>query len=798
MTGDGIAEPELEIAHILFIDAVGFSKLLMHEQRQLLEDLNTLVRGTDSFRESEAKGALVRLPTGDGMALVFANDPEAPVRCALEISRATRDKPGLPLRMGIHSGPVSRVVDVNDRSNITGAGINTAQRVMSCGDRGHIILSKRAAEDLTPYPRWHPFMHELGDCEVKHGVRLPVINFYNGEVGNAQLPRILEKERAEQAGRELAQRRAHRRRLIALGATVGGVILAVLAGYGAFKLGTRRPAARLAIAPKSIAVLPFANLTNDPDNTNLADGIMDEILTDLSRISDLKVISRTSSMQYRSATGRNLPELAATLGVAKILEGTIQRVEGRIRVSAQLIDAATDAHIWAQHYDMEVANIFDVESALAEAIAAQLKSKISPEEKVAIEAQSTSDWKAHELFVRAKDKLSASVYTRGKENREQAIQLLEEATSRDPGFMQAFCLLVRAHSELYLLGMDHTPRRLKMADDALQKASALQPDSGETHLAAGVRAYCSLEYRKARQELALAGQRLPNESAVFEFRGFLNRRQSRWAEAADDLKKALELDPLNFYFLQQVSQSDEKLRRFDDMAAMMERALKVVPNDPGARLHLATAPFYAKADVKPLRRTIDQIVAEDPRMASSVAVDAVHLSLCERDFAAADHAVGLIGEDGGTEESFSFPRDWYAGLVARSASQAGEARRAFTRARQEMESIVKEQPDYAEALSVMGLIDAGLGNGEQARIEAERAVELLPVGRDAINGALAIQYLAIVYAWTGAREEAVKELALVAKIPSDVNYGQLKLHPFWDPLRGDPKFEEILASLRPK
>ncbi len=797
MSGDEISEPELEIAHILFIDTVGFSKLLMPDQRKLLSDLNDLVRGTDTFRQSEAKDSLVRLPTGDGMALVFADDPEAPVRCALEISRITHGNAALPLRMGIHSGPVSHVTDVNDRANVTGAGINTAQRVMSCGDAGHILLSKRAAEDLDPYPRWHSFLHELGDCEVKHGVHIPVINFFSGEVGNAELPKCVETQRRDTRQREVARRRVGRRKVL----VSAGALLAVAAGYGAFRLGTHQPARPpppLPIPAKSIAVLPFENLTNDAQNTHLADGIMDEILTDLLRISDLKVISRTSSMQYRSGVGRNLKEIAASLGVAKILEGTIQRVEGKVRVSAQLIDAASDAHIWAKHYDMEVSDIFDVESTLAEAIATQLQATLSPQEKASIERPPTNDLKAYELYVQSKDVLAASVYTRGHENREEALRLLESALARDPNFLLALCQCVRVHSELYLLGMDHTPQRLALADAALAKAIKIKPDAGETRLATAIRAYCSLDYTRARSELDAALKLLPNETGVYEFRGFVNRRQSRWPEADADLNQALSLDPLNFYYLQQVSQSDEKLRHFDHMAEMMRRALALIPGDPGARIHLAEAEFFARGDVQPLQQTLDQIVKEDPKMAPAVAVNLVHLSLCRRDFPAAYRAVAQMPQTGGTEESFAFPRAWYAALVARTAGDSARAKSAFVEARAQVEKILEAQPDYPEALALLGLIDAGLGDRERALTEARRAVELLPLSRDSINGALVIQYLAVVCAWVGEKKEALDQLEVVAGIPSDVNYGQLKLHPFWDPLRGDPRFERIVDSLRPK
>jgi TolB-like protein/Tfp pilus assembly protein PilF len=790
------AEVQLEIAHILFIDTVGYSKLLINEQRTSLEDLNRIVRSTNRFRAAEAAGKLIRLPTGDGMALVFSEDPEAPIQCALEISRAAHDQSQLPLRMGIHSGPISRVVDVNDRVNIAGAGINTAQRVMNCGDAGHILLSKRAADDLTQYRHWHPFLHDIGDCEVKHSVKLSLVNLYTEELGNPEMPSLLKRLMEEQATQFTAQRAVFKRKflIVVVSLLAIGLGVAVIYRKSIHPLPTGPPS----VSDKSIAVLPFENLTDDKQNAYLADGLVDEILTDLAKVADLKVISRTSVMQYRVGSQLNLRQIAADLGVAHVLEGTVQRSGDRVRVSAQLIDARTDMHLWGDRYDRDLADVFAIESELAEAIVAQLKSKLSAEEKAAIESRPTADLAAYDLYVRAKTLLAASVSTLGKQNRLEAVRLLDEARGRDPKFLLAYCTLVRVHSELYLLGMDHTRARLDQAEAALQAALRLRPDAGETHLASAFMLYCSLDYNRARQELAVAQRALPNEPLVFEIAGYIDRRQGRWEESAYNLGRALELDPRNFYFLQQISQSYEKLRRFDDMRVVMDRALAVVPTDPGARMNRATIDLFARADTKPLRATLDAIIKENPQMSEPLAVDLIALALCERDFAAAQRALAALSARGGSEEAFEFPRAWYAGLIARASGDTDGARAAFSFARAEVEKVVKEQSDYPQPVSVLGMIDAALGNKDQAIRESLRAAELLPIGKDAVNGPLMIEHLAVTYTWCGEKDRALEQLAIAISIPSTVNYGKLRLYPYWDPLRGDSRFEKIVASLAPK
>src|SRR5229473_2910218 len=369
-------EIELEIAHVLFTDIVGYSKLPINQQRALVERLNEIVRGTDEFHIAEAGARLIKIPTGDGMALVFYKSPEEPVECALEISRALKEHPRIQLRMGIHSGPVSGVVDVNERANLAGAGLNMAQRVMDCGDAGHILLSKHVAEDLEEYERWRPFLHDLGSCEVKHGARVSIVNLHADQVGNPQLPKKFQTLKKHSARMRWAAMTAA---LLALAAIVAGIAM----------FSRNRVRSTLAAPEKSIAVLPFENLSDEKQNAYFADGVQDEILTDLAKIADVKVISRTSVMQYKSGVARNLREIGKQLGVAHLLEGSVQRAGGKVRVNAQLIDARSDAHLWAQTYDRDLADVFAIQSEIAKAIADQLQAKLSPNEKKAIEQPPT-------------------------------------------------------------------------------------------------------------------------------------------------------------------------------------------------------------------------------------------------------------------------------------------------------------------------------------------------------------------------------------------------------------------------
>src|SRR5438552_14175519 len=379
-------EIALEIAHILFVDIVGYSKLSINEQRAAIDELNEVVRNSEELQKAEAAARLIKIPTGDGMALVFYASPEAPAQCAVEISRALKEHPRLQLRMGVHSGPVSGVIDVNGHANLAGAGLNIAQRVMSCGDARHILLSKHVAEDLEEYEQWRPLLHDLGACEVKHGVRVTIVSLYTDEVGNPQLPK------------KFQAMKKHRTRMRWAVTTAGLLALAVIvAGIAIFS--RYRVRSTVAVPEKSIAVMPFENRNRDPDDAYFAEGIQDEILTRLSKIADLKVISRTSTQHYKSAP-ENLHDIARQLGVAHILEGSVQKSGDAVRVNVQLIKAANDSHLWADTFDRKLTDIFSVETEVAKAIADQLRAKLSGQEEQEIAAKPTDNPEAYDAYLR--------------------------------------------------------------------------------------------------------------------------------------------------------------------------------------------------------------------------------------------------------------------------------------------------------------------------------------------------------------------------------------------------------------
>ena len=787
-------EIQLEIAHVLFIDIVGYSKLSINNQHAAVEELNQLVRTSEQFQRAEAAGSLLKISTGDGMALVFYTSPEAPAQCAVDISRARKEHPRLQLRMGIHSGPVSGVVDVNNRPNLAGAGLNTAQRVMGCGDAGHILVSKHVAEDLEEYDRWRPLLHDLGTCEVKHGVRIGVTNLYSDELGNPQLPKKFQALKKHRSRARWAE--------VAIGLLVLGAIAA------AFLFVLRRPMrSALTVAEKSVAVLPFENLSSDKENAYFADGVQDEILTNLARIADLKVISRTSVMQYKSGIARNLREIGQQLGVAHLLEGSVQRAANRVRVNAQLIDTRTAAHLWAQTYDRDLADVFAIQSEIAKAIADQLQARLSPNEKAAIEKPPTTDLAAFDLYSRAKALVFSA--TNSQQDVRQAIELLNQAVTRDPSFFEAYCQLVYLHAFAYGTGIDHTAGRLALADAALQAAVRLRPDAGETHLTRANYLYFGpRDYAGALAELETARRSLPNDPRIFELTGYILRRRGQPEEGLRNLEKALELDPRNYEIMTQISGSYENLRRYPEDAAILDRILIIIPNDPAPKVGRTMIEFYWKADTRPLHQMIESILAENPGVISDnfFANCWFVLALAERDPIAAERALVALGDNFPDNVSWSdgfinLSRSFGEGLLARMIKDEAKARTAFSKARAEQEKIVQAQPDHAPALCVLGLIDAALGRKEAALEEGRRAIELLPVEKDSMNGSLMIQYFAVIAAWTGEKDLALQQLEIGLRAPSAsvvVSYGALKSLPFWDPLRGDPRFEKIVAELAPK
>jgi TolB-like protein/class 3 adenylate cyclase/Tfp pilus assembly protein PilF len=788
-------EIELEIAHVLFVDIVGYSKLSVNEQHARIEELNEIVRQSEQFRKAETANRILKIPTGDGMALVFYKSPEEPAQCAFEIGRALKDNSRLQIRMGIHSGPVSGVVDVNQRTNVAGAGINMAQRVMDCGDAGHILLSHHVAEDLENYERWRPYLHDIGTFEVKHGVRVSVTNLCSDELGNRQLPsKLLAINQA------IKKHRAHVRWAGAALALL--VLAAIIAG---FIFVSRKPTAAVSAIPeKSIAVLPFENLSEEKANAFFADGVQDQILTNLAKIADLKVISRTSVMQYKMGAPRNLREIGQQLGVAHLLEGSVQRAANKVRVNAQLIDARSDAHQWAENYDRPIDDVFAIQSEIAKAIADQLQAKLLPNEKKAIEQPPTTDLAAFDLYSRARTILLTTGLSASNEQALQAVELLNEAVRRDPSFFDAYCQLAFAHENVYAVhSFDHTPARLALAEAALQAATRLRPDAGETHLARAQYFYYGLrDYAGALAEMESARRTLPNDPRIFELSGYILRRRGQQEEGVRNLERAIELDPRNFFILQQISVSYIYLRRYADAIAPLDRALTIVPDNMETRVGPGLVELFWKADTRPLHQTIDSILGQSPGAIAPAANIWFLCALAERDPAAAERALVAMGDNPSWgEDAIRLSRSFGEGLLARMLKDEGRARTAFGAARAEQEKVVQAQPDFGPGFCVLGLIDAALGRKEAALEEGRRAIALLPTEKDVNNGSRMIQYFAIIAAWADEKDLALQQLELGLRAPYAsvaLSYGVLKLHPFWDPLRGDPRFEKIVNSLAPK
>jgi TolB-like protein/Tfp pilus assembly protein PilF len=559
------------------------------------------------------------------------------------------------------------------------------------------------------------------------------------------------------------------------------------------------------IPEKSIAVLPFENLSEEKQNEYFADGVQDQILTDLAQIADLKVISRASVMQYKSGVPRNLRKIGQQLGVAHLLEGTVQRAANKIRVNAQLIDARNDAHLWAQTYDRDLADVFAIQSEIAKAIADQLQAKLSPSEKKAIEQPPTTDLAAFDLYSRAKSLLltAGASATRDQDVR-KAVELLDEAVKRDPSFFDAYCQLAYAHEYLYAqTGVDHTAARLALAEAALQAATRLRPDTGETHLARAQYLYFGLrDYAGALTELESARKTLPNDPRLFELTGYILRRRGDQEDGLRNLQRAADLDPRNFWTLQQVALSYQLLGRYTEAMAALDRALSVAPDNVETRAFRAELELFWRADTQPLHQTIDTILAQGPGAIAPAADTWFQCALAERNAAAAERALIALGNnDSWTEGAINLSHSFGEGLLARMTKDEGRAHAAFETARAQQEKIVQAQPDYGPALCVLAIIDAALGSKDLALEEGRRAIALTPMEKDVDAGSIVIQYFAITAAWAGEKELALQQLETGLRAPNAalmLSYGALKLLPFWDPLHGDPRFEKIVASQAPK
>jgi TolB-like protein/Tfp pilus assembly protein PilF len=584
-----------------------------------------------------------------------------------------------------------------------------------------------------------------------------------------------------------------------------GVLLLVIAVLIFQRLHPHVSATSSTTSEKSLAVLPFENLSRDPDNQFFTDGVQDEILSDLSKIADLRVISRTSVMQYKAGAQRNLRDIAQQLGVAHVVEGSVQRATNKVRVIAQLIDARNDAHLWAQTYDRDLADVFTIQSEIAKSIADHLQAKLSPNEKKAIEQPPTTDLAAFDLYSRAKSLLLTAAFSAtGDPNRRKAIELLDEAVKRDSSFFDAYCQLAWAHERLYAVsGSDHTPARLALAEAALQAATRLRPDAAETHLArAQYLYYGRRDYAGALAELESVRKTLPNDPRIFELTGYILRRRGEKEEGLRNLQRAVELDPRNFYTLQQIALSYQQFGRYAESIAALDRALAIVPDNVETRASRDAFYLYWKGDTRPLHQTIDSILAQGPGAIASAADLWFACALAERDSAAAERALVALGDNPCWNEGvIRLSRSFGEGLLARMTKDEARGRTAFEAARAQQEKIVQAQPDYGPTLCVLAMIDAALGRKDLALEEGRRAIALTPLEKDVTNGSRVLQYFAITAAWAGDKELALQQFETGLRAPvaaTMLSYGGLKLLPFWDPLRGDPRFEKIVASLAPK
>jgi TolB-like protein/Tfp pilus assembly protein PilF len=683
-------EIQLEIGHVLFIDIVGYSKLLIDEQSEQLETLKKIVRGTEQFRLAEAEGKLLRLPTGDGGALVFHTNPEAPILCAVEISRALKDHPELRVRMGIHSGPVNAITDLNEQANIAGAGINIAQRVMDCGDAGHVLLSKHVADDLEHYPQWRPYLHELGECEVKHGVRIGVVNFYGDEIGNPQVPKRL----------KVLQRQRARTRWTAIAAT----LLLLIGIVTAFVIVSKKSAQSISTIPgKSIAVLPFENLSHDPDNAYFAEGVQDEILTRLAKVADLKVVSHSSSQRFKGAS-EDLRQIAKQLGVTNILEGSVQKAADQVRVNVQLINALNDAHLWAETYDRKLTDIFQIESEVAETIAKTLQAKLTGAEQHAIAARPTENTEAYQLYLKGRFFWNK----RTGQNLNKAADYFNQAIRTDPTYALAYVGLADSYVLMPLYGAGAPRDWYPKAKAAAKKALELDNTLSEAHasLAYALHVY-DLDFDGSNREFQRAIELNPNYATAHHWYGIeLLVSLGRFDEAIREVKRGLELDPLSLPINGGLGRTYYFARRYDEA---IEQLRKTSEMDPGFN--------YAHWN-----------------LGSALAVKG---------------AIGAAIEE--YQKARALNDDRVLGLLGHAYASSGNKMEA-EKILNQLKELSKER--YVSAYS-LALVYLGLGNKEEA-----------------------LRWL----------EEGYQDRA-----GNDLVY--LRVEPLLDPLRGDPRFEELVTKV---
>ena len=792
------SEVKFEIGHVLFIDIVGYSKLLINQQSEQMQTLREIVRGTEQFRTAEAEGKLLRLPTGDGGALVFRTSPEAPVRCALEISKELKKHPELRVRMGIHSGAVNEITDLNEQANVAGAGINIAQRIMDCGDAGHILLSRHVAEDLEQYRQWQPYLHDLGECEVKHGVRVHAVNFYTDDLGNPEVPEKFKRAAVEADKRQSGSDSAAKKSQIKRRNIFAAILILAAIAIGSFVFWQRGKPKTSAPAPvipeKSIAVLPFGNLSRDPDNAYFVEGIQDEILTRLAKIADLKVISRTSTQHYKSAP-ENLSEIAKQLGVANILEGSVQKAADQVRVNVQLIQAASDSHLWADTYDRKLTDIFGVESEVAKAIADALQAKLTGGEQRALTVKPTNNSEAYDAYLRG---LALEARTTTSLNDQaKVVGFYERAVQLDPAFALAWARLSRANAQMYF-GLDSTTARRDAAERALNTAQKLQPNSPETLLAQAYYQYWVLrDYELAKATFGRVRELLPSSSDVPGALALIARRQGHWDESVAYWEQTLALDPRNTEWLANAAQTYAALRQFPAALKTYDRLLDIVPNDPDTVAFEARI-YQAEGNLEQAGKLLAGVNAQTPSF-NALLTKGDQL-LLERHF---DDAIRLIHSRlteyrdlSDIERLFD---QFFLVLAQENAGDIAGARATAQQMLRPLETLCQKDPDNPHVAQALSIIHAVLGQKDAAIKEAERAITLRPTVKDAVDGPRNEENLAFVEVLVGDKNRAIPRLQRLLEIPysDSLTPALLRLHPQWDPLRGDPAFQKLYEEKKP-
>lgn len=574
-------------------------------------------------------------------------------------------------------------------------------------------------------------------------------------------------------------------------------LLVTMATVVAVMISNTRPVSPFATS--GIAVLPFESLSSDKENTFFAEALYDGVLIKLAKLGNLKVINHNSVANYRGT--RDTVEIGRALSVAHVLKGSVERKAGIIHVNAELVDTHKNTRVWAEQYDRNSGDVFTLQGEIAQKIADKLSIGVSPAEKIALQEAPAADLVSYEAYLRAKDVLNnIALSTRQKEDLFRAVQLLDQAVARSPSFFDAYCQLAGAHDRIYFGGFDHSDARLKMAQTAIESIRRLRPESGDTHLALAQHYYWTYrDYDRARQELVLARLTLPNESRIPLLAGYIDRRQGRWEKSLEEITQALELNPRDFSVLQQIALTYEALGRYKEMAAILDRVLAIAPKDVPSRVRRAMVDLESHGDPKAFHTAIDAILMEDPNTSLCFVNPWLFLVLRAPDPAAVQRALFNMTGCGCFDENIPFPSGWCEGQLAKWRGNESAALAAFNSARNELSQTVQKQPDYAAALCALGVVDAVLGNKAAAIREGERAVELTPVSKNAIEGATLVRYLAVIYAWTGDNDRAIQRLAETTYLPgSHISYGYLQLHPLWDPLRSDPRFQAIVKSLAPK